>query len=137
MSTRMEIERIKKKTENILKNREEVLVAYLYSSFAKGNANEKSDIDIGVLLRDNYEADPLYEAKISIEFDKSLGIETEARILNNKNIIFLHQVLKHGVLLFSRNERERIKFETDTYSRYLDFKPFYEEYNKIRRRSLA
>ena len=116
----MEIERIKKKTENILKNREEV-----------------SDIDIGVLLRDNYEADPLYEAKISIESDKSLGIETEARILNNKNIIFLHQVLKHGVLLFSRNERERIKFETDTYSRYLDFKPFYEEYNKIRRRSLA
>lgn len=128
----MEIETIREKTIEILRNHGEVLVAYLYGSFTRKEANEKSDMDIGLLLKDNFKPDPLYEAKLSIEFDKNLGVETEIRILNNREITFLHQVLKYGVLLFSRNERERIRFETDTYSRYLDFKPFYEGYNKIR-----
>lgn len=132
----MEIETIKEKTRGILKGHKEVLSAYFYGSFAKGKARKKSDVDIGLLLRDDYKADPLYESKISIRFDKKLGREVEVRILNNKPLGFLHQVLKYGKNLFSRNEKARIKFETDTYSGYLDIKPFYEEYNKLRKKRL-
>jgi hypothetical protein len=132
----MEIETIEEKTRGILKDHKEVLFAYLYGSFAKGKAGKKSDIDIGLLLRDDYKADPLYESKISIRFDKKLGREVEVRILNNQPLTFLHQVLKYGKRLFSRNEKARIKFETDVYSRYLDIKPFYEEYNRLRRKKL-
>ena len=132
----MEIETIRKKTKDILKDHKEVLSAYLYGSFAKGKAGKKSDIDIGLLLRDDYKVDPLYESKISIKFDKKLGRDVEVKILNNQPLTFLHQVLKYGKNLFSRNEKARIKFETDIYSRYLDIKPFHEEYNQLRRKRL-
>lgn len=132
----MKTDEIKKRVENTIKAHGEILAAYLYGSFASGSPVEESDIDIGLLLRADYTPEPLYEARISRELDKALGREVEARVLNHKNLIFLHQVLKHSKPLFSRDDKERIRFETETYSKYLDFKPFCEDYNQIRRERL-
>jgi len=124
------------RVRDVIKNHDEIIVGYLYGSFAKGSYDEKSDVDIGLLLKRGYKADPLYESRISLELDKTIGREVEARILNDRDIIFLHQILKYGKLIFSRTERERVRFETYTYSKYLDFLPFYEEYNRVRRERL-
>lgn len=132
----METGEIMEKVRDVIKNHDEIMVGYLYGSFAKGSYDEKSDVDVGLLLKRGYKPDPLYESRISLELDKNIGRDVEARILNDKDIIFLHQILKYGKLVFSRTERERIVFETYTYSKYLDFLPFYEEYNRIRRERL-
>ena len=41
-----------KKVEKELKKNKNVLAAYVFGSLAKGNANENSDVDIGVILKD-------------------------------------------------------------------------------------
>ena len=126
------VEEIRKKAEKVLKAHKEVSAAYLYGSVARGQARKGSDIDIGLLLSRGYEPEPMYEAHLSLELEKALDADTEAKVLNGGGLIFLHQVLKHGMLLFSRDEKARIDFETDTYSRYLDRKYFYDQYNRIR-----
>lgn len=131
-----DVKEIRDKAVEVFEGRGEVLVAYLYGSVARGQTHNQSDIDIGVLLAECYEPDPLYEALLSSELGRVSGAETEVRVLNKGSITFLHQVLKHGILLFSRDDRARIRFETDVYSRYLDFKHFYDSFNRIRERRL-
>ncbi len=125
---------IKAKAGKAFEGRGEVLVAYLYGSVAKGKDCKGSDIDIGVVLADDYRPGPFYESRLSAELSKAFGAEAEVRVLKGQSIVFLHQVLKYSVLLFSRDEKTRVGFETDTYSRYLDFRPFFEGYNRERER---
>lgn len=132
----MDVGTIRDGVAGVLRSHGEVLSAYLYGSFARGTSSKNSDIDIGLLLAEEYQPGPLYESRISLKFDKSLGRDVEARILNNKPLPYLHQVLKYGKNLYSTNEKARINFETRTYSNYLDIKPYYEEYDKIRKKRL-
>jgi hypothetical protein len=133
-----DVDYIKAKAGKAFNGREEVLVAYLYGSVAKGKDHIGSDVDVGVVLAEGFKPGPFYESRLSAELCKAFGAEAEVRVLNGQGIVFLHQVLKYGVLLFSRDEKTRVGFEADTYSRYLDFLPFFEGYNKERaRRVLA
>lgn len=124
--------------EKSIRDHEEISIAYLYGSTAKDTIHKDSDIDIGLLLNKEFESDPLYTVKIAREIEKEVGSdrEVDVRILNDKPITFQHQVLKNGRRIFSRDEKTRIKFETRVYDRYLDYKPFFEQYNKIRRKRL-
>ena len=128
----MDVEVILGKAADVIRSHDEILVGYLYGSFAKGEHDERSDVDIGLLLVKDYRPDPLYESRISLEFDECIGGGVEARVLNGRDIIFLHQVLRYGRVIFSRDERGRVEFETYVYSRYLDFVPFFREYNRVR-----
>lgn len=116
--------------------REEVLVAYLYGSMVKGTEHEGSDVDVALLLRKDFEPGPLYTSRISSEIEKKMDSEREVeiRILNERSIIFQHQVLKHGKRIFVRDENSRIKFETYVYDRYLDYRPFFKRFNEIRKK---
>lgn len=124
--------------EKVIRDHEEISIAYLYGSAAKDTVHKDSDIDIGLLLNKGFKPDPLYTGKIAREIEKEVGSEREVdvRTLNDKPITFQHQVLKNGRRIFSRDEKTRIKFETRVYDRYLDYKPFFEQYNKIRRKRL-
>ena len=53
-------------------------------------------------------------------------------ILNNKPIRFLNQVLRYGKLIFSRDEKERVRFETYITKTYIDMKPYFLEYDRMR-----
>ncbi len=130
--------RIQEEIKIVLRKHEEILVAYLFGSVAKGKAGEDSDIDIGLLLAEYFEPKPLYTAKVSREIMEETGCDrkVDVRILNNKSIIFQHQVLKDGKKIFSRDESARIGFETEVYDRYLDYKPFFDRFNEIRRKRI-
>jgi len=123
----MKVEIIK----DVLSRDRNIIAAYIYGSAVRGNYTESSDIDIGVLVKKEIK-DPLYEAKLSIKIEKKLNKEVEVRVLNNKPLIFLHQVFGHGKLLFSKNEKIRLNFETATINKYFDFLPFIQEYNNKR-----
>lgn len=128
----------KEKISEVLKKRGEVLVAYLFGSTATGTTHEDSDLDVGLLLDDEFEPDPLYTSRISGQIERKIDSEkkVDVRILNEKPITFQHQVLKHGKEIFVRDEEERIKFETKVYDMYLDYKPFFDQYNRIRRKRI-
>jgi hypothetical protein len=122
----------------VLKGHEEILVAYLYGSTVKGYKREKSDIDVGLLLKENFKVDALYPVRIARELKEKCKFdqEVDVRILNGRSYRFLQQVIKEGEIILCVDEKERIRFETSVIDRYIDFKPFYEQYDQKRRERL-
>ncbi|MDI6826470.1 MAG: nucleotidyltransferase domain-containing protein [Candidatus Aenigmarchaeota archaeon] len=126
------------KVRDVLRKRKEILFAYLYGSFAKDEQRRESDVDVGVFLRGGFQGGTFYEVELSLEIERRAGIKNvEVVVLNDKPLRFLNQVLRYGKLIVSNNERERIKFETFVTKSYIDFKPYYEEYDKARVRRLG
>jgi len=130
--------KLKERIREVLKKHEEILVAYLYGSMVKGYEGKESDMDVGLLLKEDFEADALYPAHMAGEIKEKCGLdhEVDVRILNKGTYRFLHQVIREGEIIISTNERERVRFETSVIDRYIDFKPFYEQYDEKRRERL-
>lgn len=68
--------------ENIIKILEEepdILLAYLFGSYAKGTQNETSDIDIAIFLIDEslLEREPLYPSRLAIKIENNLSRKRE------------------------------------------------------------
>lgn len=112
-------------------------MSYLYGSTVRGDNAKTSDIDIG-LLKEEFKEDALYPARIAGEIKRkcNLNQEVDIRILNNRPYRFLHQVIKNGEVITSRDENERVKFETSVIDGYIDFKPFYKQYDEKRKERL-
>ena len=121
----------------ILEKEPDILFAYLFGSHAKNTMHKKSDIDIAVHLKDPslLEEDPLYPSRLAIKIEKALSEKkvVDLRILNGSTIRFKSQVIKHGKLIYSRDEKKRIEFETSSLAQYYDFKPFLEMYDSARK----
>lgn len=130
--------KLKDEIKEVLKGHEEILVAYLYGSTVKGYEGKRSDIDVGLLLKEDFETEALYPARIAREIKEkcSLDHEVDVRILNKRPHRFLHQVIRGGEVILSTDERERVRFETSVIDQYIDFKPFYEQYDEKRRERL-
>ena len=124
--------------KSVIRDHDEVIIAYLYGSAVQGNLRADSDIDIGILLADDAVPDHLYTIRMAGEIRSRCRLDraVDVRILNRRPIRFLHQVLRYGEILFVRDERKRVEFETDVIKVYLDFKLFLRDYDRKRRRRL-
>jgi predicted nucleotidyltransferase len=123
------------KIRNILREHKEILFAYLYGSFARDEQKRESDVDIGVFLKDNFQKGTFYEVELGLEIERKAKIKNvEVVVLNDKPLRFLNQVLRYGKLIVSSDEKERIRFETFVTKSYIDFKPYYKEYDEMRAR---
>ncbi|MDP2767832.1 MAG: nucleotidyltransferase domain-containing protein [Candidatus Methanoperedens sp.] len=114
----------------------EIIAAYLYGSYAKCIETEESDIDVALLLSDQFIQSALYPFKIAGELEKKLKRKVDVRILNGTSPSFLNQVFKYGKVVYSRDEKRRVSFEFQALRAYLDIKPIHLEYNRIRRMRL-
>ncbi|MFW6284083.1 MAG: type VII toxin-antitoxin system MntA family adenylyltransferase antitoxin [Desulfosalsimonas sp.] len=117
-----------------------VLFAYLYGSYATGCTHPYSDMDIAVYLKPQSAKKALdIELDLSLALDKALDhkIETEVRALNNLPLTFAGRIITEGLLLYCRDESERVEFEVQIRKKYFDFLPVIEQYhqeylNKVR-----
>jgi len=124
---------IEEKLKKIFDKHEEILFAYLFGSMARGEAGKDSDVDIGIYIDEKKNIKPFYEIEIAEEIERETNLKgVEIVILNGKSLRFLNQVLRYGKLIFSRDEKARILFETTVTKKYIDFKPYFEEYDKMR-----
>ena len=126
----MNIGEIRDKLQAFLATRPEVRLAYLFGSRVRGRSNKLSDVDIAVLLdEERYcaldEKEP-YGYKAALIADL-IGVlhknEIDLVVLNGAPPLLAHEVIRTGVVVFCRDERERIAFEVYTKKRYLDTKP--------------
>ncbi len=124
--------------QNALCDDETVRLAYLFGSHAQDRAGEASDVDVAVLTEsDDNELRQLVDLKTMLEekIDRTVDVTlvpvcgTDPRLLN--------QVLQHGELLYARDEKTRVDFETSARSKYLDMKPHIEEYDRRVREDLT
>ena len=127
------IRKLKRVLNAIFKDLKEIKLAYLYGSYALGYQTEFSDIDIGILLNENFNPNYLYtielSLKIEIMFDYRINIDL--RILNGAPPRFLFEVIKNGIIIFMRDKDFFHEFEIKVLSEYQDIKPMLKFYDRI------
>lgn len=107
----------------------EITAVYLYGSYARGEANEMSDIDLGVVLKERQlEAFSIPEVQMAEELSDITGIKVEIQNLELCRIDFAHRVVSEGLLIYSGDEKLRVEFEEKIFRDYFDIKPMLEEY---------
>ena len=98
-----------------------------------------TDVDVGILMMDQIKADQFFDYQLYFMSELAKRMETDSIdvvILNQASLILKLQVIKNGQILFSRNEKQRISFETKAVMDYLDFKKFDEIQNQALSRRL-
>jgi uncharacterized protein len=104
-----------------------IAAAYLFGSRASGKATPLSDVDIAILLNQDAPGgrNLLHqEDYLAYRIGKALGAkEVDVVDLNNKGVIFQHNVLRTGKRLYDGNPHFRIQFEKEVIIRFCDFEP--------------
>jgi hypothetical protein len=113
-----------KKLEEYFTAKDEVILAYLFGSVAKGEFNRLSDVDVAVLLDENLTKQEMFDLELKI-IDDIVGIlkidDIDLTIMNLAPLILNYNIIKQGYILES-DENKRVRFETYLMSRYLDEK---------------
>ena len=121
---------LEKRLREAIKEEELISAVYLFGSYARGLQTKFSDIDVAVLLSCTPRNMLEYYLYLTDKLAEALELDIDLVILNIAPPLLKYQVLKHGRLIYSRNERERVLFEARSLCEYLDFKRVMEEYDK-------
>ncbi|CAN5227607.1 hypothetical protein BH23ACT9_BH23ACT9_27700 [soil metagenome] len=100
-----------------------VAVAWLFGSRSEGTARPDSDVDIAVLLP--ADASWLAGERIASALRTVLtGVAVDVVDLRSASLELRARVVQTGRLLFSADEALRVRFVSETRSRWFDFAPF-------------
>lgn len=106
--------------------REEVVVAYLFGSVARGRAGTLSDIDVAILVDESLIRPMRYGYRANVLTDLMGRLHTnkvDLVVLNKASPLLAHEVVRNGKLVFCRDPDRRVAFETDAFRRYVDTEP--------------
>ncbi len=141
MTNKNKQEGILNKIKQFLFQRQEILMAYLYGSYAKGTPHSRSDIDVAIYLQHKVDDNKYpygYRAEIIAELIKLTGNnKIDLIILNDVPTFLKFQVIRYGTLIFTRSEAERIEFHAGTIAKYLDVKYLLAIQHKFMSKRLA
>jgi predicted nucleotidyltransferase len=106
-----------------------VLSTYLFGSIATGFDGADSDVDIAVLLDDNVPSEKVIELRFQLMdlFEDYFGRAVDVVILNNASLKLIHQVLKYGMLLYTREPEKARDFAIQKRKEYFDFKYYIDK----------
>jgi predicted nucleotidyltransferase len=111
----------------ILQQKDYILFAYIFGSFASDN--DFNDIDIGIFITRKDMQSPLQtEFDIERELEDTIKIPVDVRIINHAPLSFIYHVLKTGVVIVDKDKSTRSDFEGLIYKKYFDFQYVRREY---------
>lgn len=112
-----------------LEGRREVLFAYLYGSLARDVPHQRSDVDVAIYL-DPEATDESGRGDGGLAFLGALvssihaalpgDRELDVVILQDAPPLLSERILRHGTLILSRDEPERLRWIVRTKNRYCD-----------------
>jgi uncharacterized protein YutE (UPF0331/DUF86 family)/predicted nucleotidyltransferase len=118
-----------------------VNAAYLAGSLSNRTAfGHLTDIDVAILLMEQIKSDQFLDYQLYFFSELARRLESDSIdvvILNQSSLLIKLQVIRYGQILFSRDEKSRISFETRAVMDYLDFKKFDEIQNQALSRRLG
>lgn len=122
-----------KQVENyvlIMDKEYKIKFSYLFGSFARGEENSSSDIDIAVMFEKDYSNydDALIRGKIIDNGKLVLKKEVDIVSLNRGNLSLKYEIIKDGIVI--KDSDDRASFESLTMREYFDFKYFSDIYNE-------
>ncbi len=112
------------KCKNVLMKYENILFAYIFGSYAKGNMRADSDVDIGIYLKEEMNIEEYL--KIRMDLTKICKRQVDLVVLNAATPLLKYEIYKNNILLFTRdrtiesNYKVKILFEYNDIKRYLE-----------------
>lgn len=100
-----------------------VILVYLFGSFAIGRPHAFSDVDVGVYFREFSLAEFM---KVHGALSRALGAQVDTIPLNKAPPLLRYEILKKGKRLISKDETTRIAYESRAILEGLDEKPLIE-----------
>jgi hypothetical protein len=124
---------IQKRLDGFFSQQQDVSLAYLFGSVARGEATAVSDVDVAVLLPP--ETDPSELLERQLELDLALNDllpeeKLQITLLNQASPLLAYEVIRDGVLLHAVNEETRIRFAVRAMKRYFDYQHWLEFQNQ-------
>src|SRR6266568_4375587 len=117
-----------------------VNAAYLAGSLSSRTSfGHLTDVDIAILLMKQIKSDQFLDYQLYFFSELAKRLESDSIdvvILNQASLLLKLQVIKYGQILFSRDEKQRVMFETKAVMDYLDFKKFDAMQNEALNRRL-
>ena len=113
---------IDKKILAILCRKYGILLAVLHGSYAAGRERKKSDIDIGILAGQKYEAQT--RMNLLNDFSDLFGDKFDPVFLNGAEPLISFQVAIHGKPLYEERKGLFQQFQLQAAARYRDTKKF-------------
>jgi predicted nucleotidyltransferase len=116
-------------TKEVMEKDEDVLFAYLYGSYVHNSIHFESDIDVAVYLNpSNIKKYIKKEEELATLLIAQLHSDKiDLRILNISPFLLQYNILKEGILIFVRDEPERVDFENRVMNRFFELKPYLDE----------
>jgi hypothetical protein len=120
-----------RKIRNVIEKDNSILFAYLHGSFLE--SNNYNDIDVAIYLQQEKGLTPLVMQKNEFKLSSMLeqkyrNTRFDVRTLNLAPPSFKYQVIKNGLLLFTKDEERLTDFEMATIPHYLDFSIYRKRY---------
>lgn len=107
------------------KDKQQILIAFLFGSAVSGHMTEESDVDIGVLF--SHKPQPQEVLNIKEEICRTIGREIDLVVLNDSSPVIRMQVLKNGELIKSKSDTIYNDFFVKTIKEYDDLKRIRKE----------
>jgi predicted nucleotidyltransferase len=128
-SKKRTLKEIKEDLIQFFKNKQEVLLVYLFGSCVRGKLEKHHDIDIAILVDSKIyhvldaEKPYGYEAEIIAELIRHLKYPlVDLTLLNKAAPLLAYEVIHGGTVLFSQSEDLRVEFEISSLKRHADTK---------------
>ena len=133
---------ITKKLKDYFEKRDDVVMAFLFGSFAKGQEIYDSDVDVAVYFKPKtkaieWEEDNFYleEDKIWRELENVLKRDVDLLILNRAPSRLASKILRAGIPIIIKDRSVYWRFFLLIGSVARDFQEFIRDYRRIRERS--
>ena len=111
----------------------ELSAAYLFGSYARGEQDHASDIDIALLFHENFSSEKMDEMELAI-WKKLTEImktdEIDLLVMNRIPLSIQFEIIKSGKIICNNDNDHRIQFELIASAKFWDFKRVKDEYDK-------
>ena len=105
-------------------------LAYLYGSTVSGFTHPFSDVDIALIVDEPISSRERRHLLLRLPVDLADSCDirnADVRIINDAPLVFRGNVVTEGIVVYARNDDERVEFETSTRLRYFDYLPIHRQ----------
>jgi len=127
-----------RKIQKILQGQPNVIAAYLFGSTARGQTHPKSDLDIGVVLKDEESLSFGELVSLMTMIDEAVpDFKVDVRpIVKRSSPLFVFNVIKEGRPIYVKSEKERVQFEVAALKRFYDTQHLRDVYYSYLQKSI-
>ncbi len=113
-----------------LSRQPELVAAYLFGSQARGTAQRRSDVDVGIWLRHRPTRFADTPFALAGELEAAIGKPVDLVVMNTAPSDLIHRILRDGELLVEHDRSARIQFEVRARNDFFDMARIRDAYRR-------